>query len=49
SVVDHLETQPQPTHEAYEATLARISERQKSVAYTGELDSWLALVTPKPR
>ncbi len=49
SVVDHLETQPQPAREAYEATLARISERQKSVAYTGELDSWLELVTPKPR
>ncbi|MCP4039057.1 MAG: hypothetical protein GY733_19115, partial [bacterium] len=49
SVVDHLETQPQPTHEAYEATLARISERQKSVAYTGELDSWLEIVSPKPR
>lgn len=49
SVSEHLDSQPAPTGEAHESTLARIAERQKAVDYTGKLDSWLTLVAPKPR
>jgi NADPH-dependent glutamate synthase beta subunit-like oxidoreductase len=52
-VVEHLSSQSPPSAAAYEATLARVAERQRSVNYPAEdgdrFEKWLALVAPKPR
>ncbi len=48
-VKEHLAQIPHPSADAYEATIARVAERQKAVDYAGDLASWLELVEPKPR
>lgn len=53
SVAEHLSSQPPPSAAAYEAILARVAERQRSVNYPEKngdrFEDWLESVAPKPR
>ena len=49
AVAEHLASVPAPSAAAYDATLARVAERQQAVNYTGNFESWLKLVAPVPR
>jgi hypothetical protein len=47
-VVAHLAQAEPPTPEVEDAILERVRERQKQVGYGGDLEAWLAQVTPAP-
>ncbi len=49
TVAENLAAAPPPDPAAFDATLARVTERQKTVNYAGDFESWLKLVAPVPR
>ena len=49
NVAEHLSSQPAPSDAERKATLERVAARQRDVDYTGDYESWLARVEPKPK